>query len=395
MVKERIDDLVDILGEEFAIIENTFVIRNQQQLVKFIENPREWKQKQLSSRFSYKRELISIAKSKIASINAKIERVMLLSYQQVDKDSIIISADEIQVADIPDSVRDTIKQMQQFNAKGVIKLANQSLQTYTKQLRIINATKSQDELYETIKKQIPKGVDNGIKVVYKNGAEVSWKSYMEMNVRTTLHQESVKMQIEAGKKVGQIFYICDSFGDCAPDHVDYQGKLYYNDAVDIPDEVMNFIDSHNIKSMQEVTNGEPFLTSRPNCRHQFHAIPLSEAMGMTEEEILKKEGFAHGEYKDSNYEATQKQRYIERQIRKWKLKETNAQQLQKETGQDMGQLQVAKSKVREWQKRQRELIGENRNLLKRRYDRENAKVLVDNLGVKYDYKVIDGKLVKK
>ena len=108
MVKESIDDLVDILGDEFAKIENTFVIRNQQQLVKYMENPREWKQKQLSTRAAYRKELISIAKSQIESINAKIEKVYLLSYQAVDKDNIIITEHEIQVGDIPKEIQKQI-----------------------------------------------------------------------------------------------------------------------------------------------------------------------------------------------------------------------------------------------------------------------------------------------
>ena len=395
MVKERIDDLVDILGDEYATIENTFVIRNQQQLVKFMENPREWKQKQLFSRMKYKKELISIAKSQIASINAKIEKVYLMSYQQIDKDNVVITEHEIEVGDIPEEIKQQIKEMQEFSAKGVIKLANQTLKTYTKSVRIINSTSSQDELYDAIKNQMPKGVDNGIKIAYKNGAEVSWKSYMEMNVRTTLHQEMTQMQMKAGARVGQIFYIVDSFADCAPDHADYQGKVYYNADSDIPDEVMQYIESHGIQSMQEVTNGEPYLTSRPNCRHEFHAIPTSEVMTISEEEILKKEGFEHGEYKDSNYEATQKQRYIERQIRKWKMRADNGEQIKKETNQDMGDTRYARLKVRQWQARQRDLIKGNKKVLERRYDRENAKILVDHLGVKYDYKVVDGELVKK
>lgn len=395
MVKERIDDLVDILGEEFAKMENTFVIRNQQQLVKYMENPREWKQKQLLSRNSYRKELISLAKSQISLLNEKTEKVFLLSYQQVDEKNVVISEHEIEAKDIPEDIRRRIREMQEFNAKGVVQLANQSLRAYTKSVRIISQTTSQEELYDAIKNQMPKGIDNGIKVAYRNGAEVSWKSYMEMNVRTTIHQETTKMQMTAGAKVGQIFYIVDSFADCAPDHADYQGKVYYNAEAEIPDEVMRFIESNGIKSVQEVRDGKPYLSSRPNCRHEFHAIPLSEAMGKSEEEILKSEGFEHGEYKDSNYEATEQQRYIERQIRKWKLRATGGERLQRETGQDIADANFAKAKVRQWQARQRELIRENPKLLERRYDRENAKIMVDHLGVRYDYRVVDGRLVKK
>ena len=395
MIKERIDDLVDILGEEFARIENTFVIRNQEQLVKYMENPKQWKKRQLASRASYKRELISIAKEQIKPLKEKVEKVFLLSYQAIDDKNIAITESEIEVGDIPKEIKQQIRSMQEFSAKGVIELADQSLKTYTRSVSIINETSSQEALYEAIKRQMPRGVENGIKVTYRNGAQFTWKAYMEMNVRTTVHQEATEMQMKAGAKVGQVFYIVDSFADCAPDHADFQGKMYYNEESEIPEKVMDFIKANGIQSMQQVTRNKPFLTSRPNCRHEFHAIPLSEAMGMSEQEILKKEGFYRGKYKASNYEDTQKQRYFERQIRKWKLRQENAEKIKAETGQDMGDAAFAKKKVRQWQASQRQLISESKGLLKRRYDRENAKYLVDHLGVSYDYKSVDGKLVKK
>lgn len=396
MVKERIDDLVDILGEEYARIENTFVIRNNQQLMKYLDKPESWKTKQLAARGTLKRELIMTAREKLKALNEKAEKVFLLTYKEIDKDTIEITENEIIAKDIPSDALDQIKKIKKFNAEQILKLANQSLKSYTKTVRIIDSLSTPDELYEAVKKQIPKGVQNGIKVAYKDGKEYSWKAYMEMNIRTTIHQEATQRQMSVGAKVGQIFYICDSFGDCAPDHADYQGKIYYNAEAQISEEAQAYIDSNNILSMQEVTNGEPFLTSRPNCRHNFHAIPTSQVLNESADEILEKEGFKHGDYKGSNYEALQKQRYNERQIRKWKLAEENAKRIQKETGiQNPAEINKAHRKVIGWQKRQRELISENKDVLKRQYDRENARVLVNHLGVRYDYKVVDGSLERK
>ena len=58
MIKDKIDDLVDILGEAYAEIENTFLIRNNQQLLKYLDNPKEWKNKQLENRLKYKKLLV-------------------------------------------------------------------------------------------------------------------------------------------------------------------------------------------------------------------------------------------------------------------------------------------------------------------------------------------------
>lgn len=396
MNKERIDDLVDILGEEYARIENTFVIRNSEQLFKYLDNPKKWRAEQLGHRAIFKREILNNAREQLAILNDKAEKVFLLAYKEVDKDVINITETEIVAENLPSDVKEQIKQMKEFNAKQIATLANQTLKTYTKQVKIIDSLSSPEDLYDVVKQQVPKGAKNGVKIVYKDGKQFTWKAYMEMNVRTTVHQEMAQHQVKVGARVNQIFYICDSFGDCAPDHADYQGKIYYNEECDIPDDVQAYIDANGIQSMQEVMNGEPFLTTRPNCRHNFHAVPTDEVMGMSSEDILDKEGLAYGEYKDSNYEATQQQRYNERQIRKWKLQEETARSIQKETGlKDSADANKAHQKVLEWQKKQRELIKENKEVLHRQYDRENAKVIVNDLGVKYDYKVVDGELQKK
>ena len=396
MVKERIDDLVDILGEEYARIENTFVIRSSEQMMKYLDDPEKWKAKQLVSRAGLKKEFTQIAREQLKILNEKAEKVFLLSYKEVDKDVIEITENEIVAKDIPSDVKEQIKKIKKFNSKEVLKLANQSLQTYTKRVRIVDSLSTPETLYDTLKKQMPKGVENGIKVVYQDGKQFSWKAYMEMNVRTTIHQEMTEHQMKAGAAVGQIFYICDSFADSAPDHADYQGKIYYNEETKISDEAQKYIDENGILSMQSVVNGEPYLTSRPNCRHNFHAIATSDVLGMSANDILEKENLKFGDYKGSNYEALQQQRYNERQIRKWKMREENAKSIKHETNlPNKEAINKAHEKVKYWQERQRELIKENKEVLKRQYDRENARVMVDHLGVRYDYKVVDGELEKK
>ena len=395
MLKERIDDLVDILGEEYAQIENTFVIRNNQQLMKYLDDPETWKKNQLMSRSKLKKEMIQVCREQIKVINEKAEKVYLLTYKEIEKDVIEVTENEIVAKGIPAEVKEQIRKMQKFNAREVLNLANQSLQTYTKTVRIIDQLSTPETLYDVVKRQVPKGIENGIKVAYKDKKEFSWKAYMEMNARTTIHQEMTQRQIEVGAKAGQVFYICDSFADSAPDHAPYQGKIYYNEAAQIGEKEQKYIDDNRIQSMQPVMDGAPFLTSRPNCRHNFHAVPTDSVLGSSAEKILEDEGFKYGDYKGSNYEALQKQRYNERQIRKWKLKKENAERIQRETKLPQPMLTKANIKIRSWQSKQRELIADHKDVLQRQYERENARVMVDHLGVRYDYKVTDGELVHK
>lgn len=395
MLKELIDDLVDILGEEYAQIENTFVIRNNQQLMKYLDDPETWKKNQLMSRSKLKKEMIQVCREQIRVLNEKAEKVYLLTYKEIEKDLIEVTENEIVAKGIPADVKEQIRKMQKFNAREVLNLANQSLQTYTKTVRIIDQLSTPETLYDVVKRQVPKGIENGIKVAYKDKKEFSWKAYMEMNARTTIHQEMTQRQIEVGAKAGQVFYICDSFADSAPDHAPYQGKIYYNEAAEIGEREQKYIDDNQIQSMQSVMDGAPFLTTRPNCRHNFHAVPTDSVLGSSAEKILEDEGFKYGDYKGSNYEALQKQRYNERQIRKWKLKKENAERIQRETRLPQPMVRKATTKVRSWQSKQRELIADHKEVLERQYERENARVIVDHLGVRYDYKVTDGELVHK
>lgn len=166
-MKQQIDDLVDILAEQFAEMENTFVISNNKQLAQYISNPQQWKQKQMANRLRYKRDIISTAKKQIASINQKIEKVMLLAYKQIADDTIEITETEIKVNKIPKSLKDSIKNMQKDATQNVLKLANTSYKSFNHSVRIISGqSKSYDLLYSAIEHQTNIGIDKGIKIAY-------------------------------------------------------------------------------------------------------------------------------------------------------------------------------------------------------------------------------------
>lgn len=398
MNRERIDDLIDILTEQYEKLENTFVIKNGEELLKFLDNPKEWKKRQLLHRNGYRKELIAEARARIELLDKMTEKVYYLANVEVDKDIIEVTADEIIIKDDdPEVSKKVLKQIHDMNVQEVSKLADQTFKMHTATVRLVDSLATPDNLYDVVKEYTKKGVENGIKVVYKNGRVYKWKSYMEMNIRTTIHQEIADRQIRVGAKANQIFYICTHFGDSAPDHAPYQDKLYYNPECDIPKDVMDFIEANDVLDMIKVQQGEPFLCTRPNCRHNLIAIPTEQAMGKSVNQIQKDEGVHFGEYKSTNYARLMEQRANERAIRKWKLEKENAQILGQKTG-DKDLLSKAKqyqSKVSEYQKKQRELVAANKNVLKRDYSRENAKYLVDNLGVRYDYRVVNGELKPK
>lgn len=397
MNKERLDDLVDILAGEYGRVENTIAIRVQEELFKYLEKPENWATMQYATQQRFTDAIRGIAADALRKLNSKTEKAILLSYKEVAKDAIEITEREIIVRELPESIRRDLSEAKRWNAEQLAKLANVAVESKTSTVRFLAATTSPDDLYEAVKRQMPKGIENGIKVVYSDGRARQWRSYMEMSIRTSLNIEASKMQVDAGAAAGIVFYACDEFADCAPDHADYQGKIYYNAEAPMTDEIRDFIEEEGMQSMQEVMNGAPYLTTRANCRHHFHALTTEEVMTKPASKIVEDNGYKFGDYDEKNYKALQEQRLNERMIRKYKLRAEAASKINGETGTRImtPQAEAAQAKVREWQARQRELISKNKGVLERNYARENAKLMAEDVGVKYDYKVVDGKLEKK
>lgn len=143
-------------------------------------------------------------------------------------------------------------------------------------------------------------------------------------------------------------------GEGAANHASWQGKIYSRSGK-----------SKKYPSLVAVTGyGTGEGLKGWNCRHDF--FPYIE--GVSEEEysnkVLKKmeaKKYTYNGQKINEYEATQKQRYIERQIRRWKREEEAMKAMDMPT-------EESKAKVKEWQGIQRDFIKQTG--LKRQYDRE-------------------------
>ena len=97
---------------------------------------------------------------------------------------------------------------------------------------------------------------------------------------------------QAWKNV-KMFYIASEHQDCAEDHKDYQGRLYYDrfwrryvkDAR-ARKRVESFIERKKLRSIQWVIGRPVWLITRPNCRHYFEQVTIEEAMGSSAKDIL-------------------------------------------------------------------------------------------------------------
>ena len=80
-----------------------------------------------------------------------------------------------------------------------------------------------------------------------------------------------------------IFYLSSWHDHCADGHQDYEGKLYvdkyWKSAMEKHSELLwmipgitAYIRNHKVQTIQGITNGEPYLVTRPHCKHFF--IPI-------------------------------------------------------------------------------------------------------------------------
>ena len=256
-----------------------------------------------------------------------------------------------------------------FNIKNIVPLMTRQ---YKKDINFIYSASrraSVDELKKAIYHYTSTQVTPP-KVVYttESGStrQVNWSSYMEMNVRTTLNNNLVDDKIATSDGMNDVFYVFDHFSDCAPDHVDYQDLVYYGENINYSEEAQKYIDENDLMSYESIVNGEPYMERRPNCRHQAKRVPFS----MLTDGSYKQRTINQGR----DYEAVQRQRYNERQIRKYKERLAN----DKINGVPTQHNQAL---VTKWQREQRELV-KNENL-HRDYRREKVGYLVQDLGVKY------------
>ena len=86
--------------------------------------------------------------------------------------------------------------------KGIKLFANKVMSEYDKSVAKVYKLRNQEPLFDAILKQTQEGIDKApYKIAYRNGRQVSFKSYMEMNVRTTTRQEANNYLFQASKNI--------------------------------------------------------------------------------------------------------------------------------------------------------------------------------------------------
>lgn len=281
----------------------------------------------------------------------------------------------------------SLTSLQDENRIKTSEMALNAVQTYGRSMSRVIRLRSGDELKKSIIEETQRNIADGLKVTYRNGRTVGYKEYMEMATRTTIQREIGSSQLSSGGEAGIIFYIVNHFRDCADDHADYQGKIYYDErwrsfgySEEDTARIERIIRDKKMLGVQSVRDGKPWLTTRPNCRHTFTPITIEQAGGKASD-IVRDMKLSTGSYRDANYADTEKQRYNERQIRFYKNRMEQNEKLNGILGGDAlaDKINADKMAVRRWQARQRQLIEANPSLA-RDYRRETAKTVIFDLG---------------
>lgn len=94
-----------------------------------------------------------------------------------------------------------------------------------------------------------------------------------------------------------VFFLCSAHINPAPDHKDYQGKIYYDmfwrQKVSGNEyrAVYSYIKNHKLESVQGISDSPVYLTTRPYCRHYFIPLETSTVLSSSARKILESIGY--------------------------------------------------------------------------------------------------------
>lgn len=183
-------------------------------------------------------------------------------------------------------------------------------------------------------------------ITYSDGRRINVASYAEMALRTASQRAVFAGEGAKRDQLGIRTVVISVHNNCSELCLPHQGKVFIDDvysggtAADGPYPLLS----------TAMANG----LFHPGCRHNMTTyIPGESSLPkpVDDEAAL------------ANYQAEQKQRYMERQIRKYKRREAGSV--------DPANQAAAKAKVKAWQKRLREHLAENEQL---RRDRNREQI---------------------
>lgn len=198
-------------------------------------------------------------------------------------------------------------------------------------------------------------IKQGIKsVTYKNGRKVSIEAYAEMVGRTTSHHAAIQAELNRYEEYGYDLVRVSSHFRACPLCVPWEGAILKTNEINDP---------HQEEYDGYLSDAISAGLFHPNCAHGLTAYfpelsPDQEVrMDPAEQELVNQHGYKKAQ--ELAYQAQEQQRYIERQIRNWKMRGITAL--------DDAETKKAYNKVLHWQTAMRTHIKDN-SFLRRHYE---------------------------
>ena len=192
-------------------------------------------------------------------------------------------------------------------------------------------------------------------ISYPSGHVDTIETAVRRAVVTGVNQTALQLQDTLADEMDSDLVETTAHAGARPEHAEWQGKIFSRSGKHpkYPD------------FRKKTGYGTGAGLGGWNCRHSFFPYFEGSPRAYTEEMLREFEAkkYTYNGQKLTEYEATQTQRHIERQIRRWK-RENSAMAA---AGLDTGE---AAAKIGQWQKEQRGFIAQTG--LKRQYDREQV-----------------------
>ncbi len=155
----------------------------------------------------------------------------------------------------------------------------------------------------------------GAIIQYPSGAKRSIESAVRTNIVTAINQNCGKIQEARADELGWDLMEITAHSGARPEHARWQGKI------------VSRTGQKGYLSLRDIGYGEPTGFKGINCRHDWHPYYKGSSRTYSSAQLKdwKKEKVEYNGQKMSVYDATQKQRAFERQIRQDK-KDLKAQQ---------------------------------------------------------------------
>ena len=360
-----------------------------------------WQTDQLKALEQFKKDNKNLFKNDFSTINSDIEELIRKSYEngKLEQEKVILEAikngdfssnnksinkmwhiykttknkriKKKQLTRIYEKVNQTESSFFKINEKKLKALINETKENFEKaELSILRYSNDQYRkiIYDAqvyantgsgtpqqaidmaTKDFLSKGINN---IEYSNGAMVNIASYAEMAIRTANKRAYLQGEGEKRNEWGVHTVLVPNRGGGCPYCIKFQGKIFIDDVWSGGTEAES--NSTGYPLLSTAVKARLFHPNRKDTVVTYFPGINTKPIPPTKEEL---------EVKKQNYVIEQKQRYNERQIRKYKRLELGST--------DDGNIEKYHNKRIQWQNYNKEFC-ENHNL-KRRYDREKVKV---------------------